>query len=207
MRTSPSAGSSWKLKDPQAHESWLHRDDYLRLVDQVRQAVPEISLTTDLIVGFPGETDQDFQDTLSLVRKWALIQPSPSSIHRGRYPCGEIADQIPEDLKKERIYELIELQNAISDAQMQKLVGSTQELLVEGHGKSGLVGRTRTNRQVYLEGQKTLSVPWFQLRLPRRALGVCKDEFFKGVESTVKLTPMMQQYYELKEQYPDSLLF
>ncbi len=133
------------------------RDDYLRLVDQVRQAVPEISLTTDLIVGFPGETDQDFQDTLSLVREVGF-DSAFTFIYSPREgtPAARLPDQIPEDLKKERICELIELQNAISDAQMQKLVGSTQELLVEGHGKSGLVGRTRTNRQVYLEGTEDL---------------------------------------------------
>ena len=62
------------------------RDDYLRLVDQVRQAVPEISLTTDLIVGFPEKRIKTSRILSASCGKWALIQPSPSSIHRGRVP-------------------------------------------------------------------------------------------------------------------------
>lgn len=129
------------------------REYYLSLVDQIRKAVPNISLTTDLIVGFPGETDQNFQDTLSLVREIGF-DSAFTFIYSPREgtPAARMPNQIPEELKKERIYELIEVQNAISDAHMRRLVGTTQELLIEGRSREGLVGRTRTNRQVYLEG-------------------------------------------------------
>lgn len=133
------------------------REYYLALVDQIRRAVPNISLTTDLIVGFPGETEQDFQDTLSLV-KTVGFDSAFTFIYSPREgtPAATMPNQIPEEVKKHRIYELIEVQNAISDAHMRRLVGTTQELLVEGRSKEGLVGRTRTNRQVYFDGAPEL---------------------------------------------------
>ncbi|HBG01203.1 MAG TPA: tRNA (N6-isopentenyl adenosine(37)-C2)-methylthiotransferase MiaB, partial [Firmicutes bacterium] len=133
------------------------REYYLDLVDRVRQAVPGISLTTDLIVGFPGETDQDFKDTLSLVREVGF-DSAFTFIYSPREgtPAAGLPNQIPEELKKERIYELIELQNSISEAKMRRLVGTTQELLVEGRSKGRLIGRTRTNRQVVVEGPDEL---------------------------------------------------
>ncbi|MCK9525791.1 MAG: tRNA (N6-isopentenyl adenosine(37)-C2)-methylthiotransferase MiaB [Limnochordia bacterium] len=133
------------------------REFYLDLVDQVRRAVPGISLTTDLIVGFPGETDEDFQATLSLVREVGFSSAftfiySP----REGTPAARLPNQIPEEIKKERIYELIRVQNAISDSHMQLLIGTAQELLVEGRSKDGLIGRTRTNRQVHFTGPDEL---------------------------------------------------
>lgn len=142
------------------------REYYLDLVEQVRKAVPGISLTTDLIVGFPGETDQDFQDTLSLVKEVGF-DSAFTFIYSPREgtPAARLPDQIPEELKKERIYELIEVQNAISDAHMQRLVATQQELLIEGRSKDGLIGRTRTNRQVHVEGPDHLvgSLVWAEI--------------------------------------------
>ena len=77
---------------------------------------------------------------------------------------------------------------------------------MEGHGKVDWWDEPAPIAKYTWRGQKTLSVPWFQLRLPRRALGVCKDNSLRE-KSTVKLTPMMQQYYELKEQYPTVFSF
>ena len=133
------------------------REYYLNLVDQVRQAMPDISLTTDLIVGFPGETDQDFNDTLSLVREVGF-DSAFTFIYSPREgtPAARLPNRIPEELKKERIYELIALQNSISDTKMRRLIGTTQELLVEGRSKGRLIGRTRTNRQVVVEGPDEL---------------------------------------------------
>lgn len=133
------------------------REYYLNLVDQVRKAVPGISLTTDLIVGFPGETDEDFKETLSLVEEVGF-DSAFTFIYSPREgtPAAKFSNQIPDEIKKERIYQLIELQNKISDLHMKRLVGSKQELLVEGRSKEGLIGRTRTNRQVYFSGSEEL---------------------------------------------------
>lgn len=133
------------------------REYYLDLVGRIRKSLPEISLTTDLIVGFPGETDEDFQQTLSLVKEVEFDSAftfifSP----REGTPAAKFADQIPEEVKKERIYKLIELQNSISAKKMGTLVGTTTEVLVEGKSKDGLIGRTRTNRLVHVEGSEQL---------------------------------------------------
>lgn len=133
------------------------RDYYLNLVKQVRKAVPGISLTTDIIVGFPGETDEDFAETMSLMREVAF-DSAFTFIYSPREgtPAARLPNQIPEEVKKERIYQLIELQNSICSIHMERLVGTTQEVLVDGKSASGLVGRTRTNRQVYFSGTEEL---------------------------------------------------
>ncbi len=157
------AGSSRLLK---RMNRGYTREYYLKLVEQVRKAVPGISLTTDLIVGFPGETDQDFQETLSLVKEVGF-DSAFTFIYSPREgtPAARFPDQIPEELKKERIYELIEVQNKISDIHMQRLVGTKQELLIEGRSKGGLIGRTRTNRQVHVGGSDDLvgSLVWAEI--------------------------------------------
>ena len=133
------------------------REQYLDLVQKVRQAVPEIALTTDIIVGFPGETEGDFQETLSLVEE-VRFDSAFTFIYSPREgtPAARFADQVPEEVKKERIYRLIELQNKISAEHIQGLVGTKQEVLVEGTDGQGLVGRTRTNRQVHFAGSQEL---------------------------------------------------
>lgn len=127
------------------------REYYLELVEKIRRSVPQISLTTDFIVGFPGETDQDFEETLSLVRE-VEFDSAFTFIYSPREgtPAAQFSEQIPEELQKERIYRLIELQNSISARKMQKLVGQEVQVLLESRGKTGLVGRTRTNRLVHL---------------------------------------------------------
>lgn len=133
------------------------REYYLDLVARVRQANPGISLTTDFIVGFPGETEEDFRATLDLVKE-VEFDSAFTFIYSPREgtPAAKLPDQIPEELKKERIYELIELQNSISAKSMQKLLGTTQEVLIEGKSQTGVIGRTRTNRQVHLNGEQHL---------------------------------------------------
>lgn len=133
------------------------REYYLELVEKIRKSIPGISLTTDLIVGFPGETEEDFEQTLSLVQEVGF-DSAFTFIYSPREgtPAAKFPNQIPDELKKERIYRLIELQNSVSAIKMQALVGTCQELLVEGKTQNGLVGRTRTNRQVHFQGPEGL---------------------------------------------------
>ncbi len=133
------------------------RAKYIDLVSKIKSAIPDISLTTDLIVGFPGETEEDFEETLSLVKE-VEFDSAFTFIYSPREgtPAAKFPNQIPEEVKKERIYKLIELQNNISEKKMKSLVGTSQEVLVEGMSEDGVVGRTRTNRQVYLDGTKDL---------------------------------------------------
>jgi tRNA-2-methylthio-N6-dimethylallyladenosine synthase len=129
---------------------------YLDLVRKLRQVQPEIGLTTDLIVGFPDETEEDFQATLSLVREVAfdqafLFKYSP----RRDTPAAGMPNQIPLLLRKERHQQLLHLMNDIGGRQHQALVGRRVQILVEGPSRKNparLTGRTRCNKIVVFEG-------------------------------------------------------
>ena len=132
------------------------REQYLELVAKLRDAVPGIALTTDIIVGFPGETEEDFLQTLDIVEK-VRYDSAFTIIYSPRKgtPAAEMPDQVDEEVKKERIYRLIDLQNRISGEINQEIVGSTVEVLVEGTSKtdpSRLTGKTRSNKTINFPG-------------------------------------------------------
>ncbi len=136
-------------------------EKYLELVEKLRQAVPEISLTTDLIVGFPGETEEDFEETLRVVRE-VRYDGAFTFIYSPRKgtPAAGMQDQVPEEVKRERIYRLIELQQGISREKNEEYNGQTVEVLVEGESKTDpemLTGRTRTNKLVHFAGDPALT--------------------------------------------------
>lgn len=129
---------------------------FLNIVDNVRHYMPDAAITTDIIVGFPGETEEDFQETLNVVEKVRFssaytFQYSP----RPGTPAAEMEDQIPADVVQERYDRLIALQERITLEENQKLIGSTQELLVTAHdGRKNNAthrrsGRTRCGRLVH----------------------------------------------------------
>lgn len=128
------------------------RDQYLELVDRLRQANPEISLTTDIIVGFPGETEEDFQDTLSLIEqvRFSSAFTFIYSLREGT-PAAGMDEQISEAVKHERFDRLVDLVNHISLTENQKQVGKTVSVLVEGPSKTDnslWSGRTPEHRLV-----------------------------------------------------------
>ncbi|HPT61405.1 MAG TPA: tRNA (N6-isopentenyl adenosine(37)-C2)-methylthiotransferase MiaB [Bacillota bacterium] len=132
------------------------REQYLELVAKLRDAVPGIALTTDIIVGFPGETEEDFLQTLDIVEK-VRYDSAFTFIYSPRKgtPAAEMPDQVDEEVKKERIYRLIDLQNRVSGEINQEIVGSTVEVLVEGTSKtdpSRLTGKTRSNKTINFPG-------------------------------------------------------
>jgi len=145
------------------------RENYLDLVSRIRQAIPEISLTTDIIVGFPGETEDDFQDTLNLIRQVEFDGAftfcySPLKGTR----AAEFEDQIPEEAKKERIRRLIQVQREILERRNKALIGRKFEVLVEGLSKKSpdeLQGRTRTNKVVIFKGGSDLIGRFIQVRI------------------------------------------
>lgn len=125
---------------------------YRDLVAKIRQAVPEASLTTDLIVGFPGETDELFEETLRLLQE-IKFDAAYTFLYsqRSGTPAAIMADQIPLPVKKERLKRLMDIQNQISLDINKNLVGKTVEVLVEGPSKNDsttMMGRTRTNKIV-----------------------------------------------------------
>lgn len=136
------------------------KEQYLELVEKVRKHIPDISLSTDIIVGFPGETEEDFAETLDVVEK-ARFDMAYTFLYSKRTgtPAAKAADQIPEEVKKERFDRLLDLQNSISRHINDRLLGKEVEVLVEGLSKSSkttYTGRTRENKIVNFKGNPNL---------------------------------------------------
>jgi len=130
------------------------RQGYLDVVAALREAVPGIALSTDIIVGFPGESEEDFQETLSLVEQVEFddAYTFKYSVREGT-PAVKIKDHVAEELKTERIGRLIAVVRRVAKRKNMALVGTTHEVLVEGPAKRGdlLQARTRTNKIALLE--------------------------------------------------------
>ncbi len=136
------------------------REAYIELVEKMRSRVKDLAVTTDLIVGFPGETDEEFEETLSLVRE-VEFDGAFMFIYSPRIgtPATRLKEQVPEEVKRERIHRLIETQNAISRKKNEAWVGRTVEVLVEGTSHKNprqLSGRTRQNKLVVFDGDPGL---------------------------------------------------
>lgn len=132
------------------------REYYLSRVRKIRELLPQASLTTDIIVGFPGETETDFEQTLEIMK---MIQYSHAFTFmyskRSGTPAAEMEDQIPLDVKKRRLQRLMSVQNKQSLDWRQQMIGKTYEVLIEGPSKTNperLVGRTRGNELVVFKG-------------------------------------------------------
>ncbi len=135
-------------------------EEYMELVGKLRQAIPDIALTTDIIAGFPGEEEKDFQDTLDLIKRvrfdgaftfcYSPLKGTQAS---------EYKERVPDEISGERLRRLIEVQQEITLERNQSLVGKGFEILVEGVSKKSpyeLQGRTRGNKIVVFEGRKDL---------------------------------------------------
>ena len=134
--------------------------EYKQKIRHLREKRPDISLSSDFIVGFPGETDRDFEDTLKLIRDLNFDQ-SFSFIFSARpgTPAASLADELPLAVKKERLMRLQELVNSQAANISMAMVGSSQRILVEGFSKKDpqqLAGRTENNRVVNFDGQPRL---------------------------------------------------
>jgi tRNA-2-methylthio-N6-dimethylallyladenosine synthase len=134
------------------------RAGYLRLIDKLRAAHPRIAFTTDVIVGFPGETETDFEQTCDLIREVAfdnafIFRYSP----RRDTPAATMAEQLPENVKMERNQVLLRILDEIADRRVKEVVGRDEEILVEGESRTNpnrFQGRTRTNRLVLIEANE-----------------------------------------------------
>jgi tRNA-2-methylthio-N6-dimethylallyladenosine synthase len=138
------------------------RERYLELVAEIRDAVPTMAFSTDLIVGFPGETEADFEETLAMVERVGY-----DNVFVFRYsrrpgtPAADMPDQLPEDVKARRNTELLETATRVGAARSRRLAGHTVEVLVDGTSKKNpgeLSGRTRCNRVVNFDGQGSVSL-------------------------------------------------
>jgi tRNA-2-methylthio-N6-dimethylallyladenosine synthase len=133
------------------------RERYLRLVDELRAAIPDLALTTDLIVGFPGETEDDFRETLEVVEEVGFDGAFTFvfSPRRGT-EAATMPDQVPDEVKTERIERLIELCQRVALRRNAARVGGVEQVLVEGPSRTDpalLRGRTRRNTTVNFAGE------------------------------------------------------
>ena len=160
------AGSSEVLRRMNRKYS---REKYLELVGKLRAAVPEIAISTDIIVGFPGETEEDFRQTLALAEEVRydsaftfLYSPRPGT------PAAEYEDQIPESVKHERFNRLVETMNRISAEKNAAYVGRICEVLVDGPDRKNrgmLSGRTEAFKLVDFEGPEELTGQTVQVEI------------------------------------------
>lgn len=134
------------------------KEQYLGLVDKIKAKIPDVTLTTDIIVGFPGETEEDFEDTLDVVKKVDFEQVFMFIYSRR---VGTVADkmenQIPEEIKHKRFNRLKELVETKIEESNNKYIGTIQKILIEGVSKTNattLTGRTDSNKVVVLEADK-----------------------------------------------------
>lgn len=156
------------------------RDDYLILVDKIKKAIPDVVLTTDIIVGFPGETEEQFKETISLVRAvgFDLAFTFNYSPREGT-PAAAMVDNVPDEVKKARLQLLNETMNELSKHSNDKLRGQIVEVLVEGESKNDpevLAGRTRTNKLVLFNGTKDLTGKMILVKITETQTWILKGE-------------------------------
>jgi tRNA-2-methylthio-N6-dimethylallyladenosine synthase len=133
-------------------------EEYLEIIEKLRKRIPNISITTDIIVGFPGETEEDFLATLDLVKKVEFDDIFSFKFSKRPGTVAEkMPNQVPEEEKAIRLYELQKIQDEITLKKMRSYVGRVEEILVEGPAERNSdrdsTGRTRTGKVVNFEGK------------------------------------------------------
>lgn len=128
------------------------REHYLELVEKIRKQIPDVSLTTDILIGFPGETDEEFEETVTLMQQ---VQYEAAYMYyynpREGTPACTYENQIPMEIKKKRLAKIIDIQQEITKAEMKKQIGNKVKVLVEAvskDNKSELLGRTQRDERV-----------------------------------------------------------
>ena len=170
------SGSTKVLSEMNRHYT---KEDYLALVDKIRAAVPDIALTTDIIVGYPGETEEDFLETMDVVRK-VEYDSAFTFIYSKRTgtPAAKREDQVPEEAVKDRFDRLLKEVQEIGAKKALRYEGTIQEILVEeiNHQDPHLVtGRLSNNSVVHVPGDENMIGKLVQVRLTE-----CKGFYYLG---------------------------
>ncbi len=135
------------------------REFYLELVDRIRSRIPEVSISSDVIVGFPTETDEDFEDTLDLVKKarFERLNIAIYSPREGTVAFEKFEDDVPYEVKVERFQKLMELQKSINRELNEAYRGKVVRIIVEAKAKNGLMyGRDIRNKIIAFEGDESM---------------------------------------------------
>lgn len=169
------SGSSRVLKEMNRR---YDKEKYLNLVDKIRTAIPDISLTTDIIVGFPGETEEDFQETLDVVKK-AGYDTAFTFIYSKRTgtPAAAKEDQVPADVTKDRFNRLLALVQEQGRIRSSRFAETVQEVLVEEESKEKgiFTGRTQYNLLVHFPADESLLGTYVNVKLEE-----CKGFYYLG---------------------------
>jgi tRNA-2-methylthio-N6-dimethylallyladenosine synthase len=162
------SGSDAILKKMNRH---YDTERYLSIVDGLRERMPDITITSDIIVGFPGETEEDFEATLEMLRRVKfdmlfsfIYSPRPGT------PAADMEDQVPDKVKNERFDRLLALQNEIALEKNQTMVGSTVRVLCDGVSKNNAdvySGRTDGNKIVFFPGREEDTGRFVDVRVDR----------------------------------------
>ncbi|MCK8817683.1 tRNA (N6-isopentenyl adenosine(37)-C2)-methylthiotransferase MiaB [Natroniella sulfidigena] len=147
------------------------KEEYLRLIEKIRANNPDAAITTDVIVGFPGESEEDFEKTLDLFKK-VEFDMAYSFLYSKRTgtPAAEYDEQISDEVKKERLQRLMDIQSDISLKKNKPLEGQIVEVLVEGESKKDpnkLTGRTCSNKIVIFEADRDLTGELINVKINR----------------------------------------
>ncbi|MEC8911853.1 MAG: tRNA (N6-isopentenyl adenosine(37)-C2)-methylthiotransferase MiaB [Chloroflexota bacterium] len=131
--------------------------EYRKIIDKIRCKVPGVSLSTDLIVGFCGETDQQFESTLQLVRdiKFDKVHSAAYSTRKGTIADRKMIDNVPEEIKKDRLRQINDEQEGISTEINSRVLGECHEVLVEGTKDGRWFGRNRNDKLVFFDSTET----------------------------------------------------
>ncbi|SFP92945.1 tRNA-2-methylthio-N6-dimethylallyladenosine synthase [Lachnospiraceae bacterium XBB1006] len=172
------SGSSRILKIMNRH---YDREHYLNLVNKIREKLPDVALTTDIIVGFPGETEEDFLETLSLVKE-VEYDSAFTFIYskRSGTPAATMPDQVPEDVVKDRFDRLLKAVQEISEKKANVLEGQDVTVLVESVNEQDpnlVTGRLSNNSIVHFPGEKTLIGKFVTVHLD-----TCKGFYYLGTK-------------------------
>ena len=162
------------------------KEQYLNLVEKMKAGIPGLTLSTDIIVGFPGETDEEFEDTLDVVKKVKFEQVY-MFIYSRRVgtPGDRMENQVPEEQKHVRFDKLKALVESQIAENNKKYVGTVQKVLVEGTSKNNdnmLTGRTDNNKVVIFEGNKELIGNMVKLKIVSEHMWYLKGKLFLGTE-------------------------
>ena len=135
------------------------KEEFITLAKKIKEKIPDIGLTTDIIVGFPGETEEDFQDTMDVVNEVGFENAFMFMYSkRSGTPAATMAEQVTEQIKSERLQQLMRLQNYKAKEESQKYLGKTVKVLVEGPSRKNpemLTGRTSTHKIVLFKSPGT----------------------------------------------------
>ena len=169
------SGSSRLLKLMNRHYTI---EQYVALAKKIQERIPGVSFTTDIMVGFPGETEEDFQETLDVVRK-ANYDTAFTFIYskRSGTPAAGMENQVPEDVVKDRFDRLLSLVQEKGRKESSRFEGTVQEVLVEDENreKGTLTGRTQHNLLVHFPGDKELIGKYVNV-----SLDTCKGFYYFG---------------------------